>query len=249
MHRMMQIQAYTACREVDPVRLQGIVHREIGAGDTRTQINGCGRMRNSASGIICADLVVAGIRRFSATPSVWSIVSSPSTVADFRCGCCHAVYALAACPPRRALPVCTNCGPTLDSSGRRADPRCADQGGIRARGRASEGLLPAPPDGCQARTEAIMCRGAARRGWRRRGIAEFWWWRGGGRRNCSPRTRRYPPLLSTPPPRSLADDPRRGRRPGPTDRRRRWSGAAGLSAPIQLNQLVLCCIVWSYTNI
>ena len=197
---MMQIQAYTACREVDPVRLQGIVHREIRAGDTRTQINGCDRMHYSASGIVCADLVVAGIRRFSATPSVWSIVSSPSTVADFRCGCCHAVYALAACPPRRALPVCTNCGPTLDSSGRRADPRCADQGGIRARGRASEGLLPAPPDGCQARTEAIMCRGAARRGWRRRGIAEFWWLRGGGRRNCSPRTRHIPPLLSTPPP-------------------------------------------------
>ena len=146
----MQIQAYTACREVDPVRLQGIVHREIGAGDTRTQINGCDRMHYSASGIVCADLVVAGIRRFSATPSVWSIVSSPSTVADFRCGCCHAVYALAACPPRRALPVCTNCGPTLDSSGRRADPRCADRGGIRARGRASEGLLPAPPDGCQS---------------------------------------------------------------------------------------------------
>ena len=202
MHRMMQIQAYTACREVDPVRLQGIVHREIGAGDTRTQINGCGRMRNSASGIICADLVVAGIRRFSATPSVWSIVSSPSTVADFRCGCCHAVYALAACPPRRALPVCTNCGPTLDSSGRRADPRCADQGGIRARGRASEGLLPAPPDGCQSlpARKRLCVEG-------RRGVAgeeEESLNSGGGGVAAGgivhPAPGTYPPLLSTPPP-------------------------------------------------
>ena len=157
-------------------------------------------MHNSASGIVCADLVVAGIRRFSATPSVWSIVSSPSTVADFRCGCCHAVYALAACPPRRALPVCTNCGPTLDSSGRRADPRCADQGGIRARGRRTKGSFLHRPTAAKPARKRVCVEG-------RRGVAgevEESLNSGGGGVAAGgivhPAPGTYPPLLSTPPP-------------------------------------------------